>query len=594
MDSGSTAAGVAGEEAWGSGWSTGVVVIGNKRGEERKPAEALPLRRLALPPSTATAMAPTALLSVSDKEGLVALAEGLLAHGYRILSSGGTAAALAAAGLAVTKVAEHTGAPEILGGRVKTLHPRIHGGILAKRSDPAHQADLAAQAIDPIDVVVVNLYPFQRTVADPQVSWETAVENIDIGGPAMVRAAAKNHADVAVLTDPAQYGGFLEALAAGGADEALRRRLALAAFAHTAAYDAAIATWLAGRLGAEEASPADGPGSEALPPLLITLPARQSLRYGENPHQKALWYGSAAAGWGAARQLQGKELSYNNLLDLEAALATVREFGYGDPAGAGSAPGGVVDPEIDLPAAVVVKHTNPCGVATGTGGAEALLRALDADRVSAFGGIVALNRAVDAAAAEHLAGLFLECVVAPAFEPAARERLATKGNLRLLELDPAAIAAAGGQQLRSLLGGVLAQDLDNQSIDPAAWQVVSQRQPSEAEWADLRFAWRVVRHVRSNAIAVAAAGQSLGIGAGQMNRVGSAQIALAAAGERARGAVLASDGFFPFDDTVRLAASHGITAVIQPGGSVRDGDSIQACNELGLAMVTTGRRHFLH
>ena len=539
-------------------------------------------------------MAPTALLSVSDKEGLVALAEGLLAHGYRILSSGGTAAALAAAGLPVTKVAEHTGAPEILGGRVKTLHPRIHGGILAKRSDPAHQADLAAQAIDPIDVVVVNLYPFQRTVADPQVGWETAVENIDIGGPAMVRAAAKNHADVAVLTDPAQYGGFLEALAAGGADEALRRRLALAAFAHTAAYDAAIATWLAGRLGAEEASPADGPGSEALPPLQITLPARQSLRYGENPHQKALWYSSAAAGWGAARQLQGKELSYNNLLDLEAALATVREFGYGDPAGAGSAPGGVVDPEIDLPAAVVVKHTNPCGVATGTGGAEALLRALDADRVSAFGGIVALNRAVDAAAAEHLAGLFLECVVAPAFEPAARERLATKGNLRLLELDPAAIAAAGGQQLRSVLGGVLAQDLDDQPIDPAVWQVVSQRQPSEAEWADLRFAWRVVRHVRSNAIAVAAAGQSLGIGAGQMNRVGSAQIALAAAGERARGAVLASDGFFPFDDTVKLAASHGITAVIQPGGSVRDGDSIQACNALGLAMVTTGRRHFLH
>ena len=541
-------------------------------------------------------MAPTALLSVSDKEGLVALAEGLLAHGYRILSSGGTAAALAAAGLPVTKVAEHTGAPEILGGRVKTLHPRIHGGILAKRNDPAHQADLAAQAIDPIDVVVVNLYPFQRTVADPQVAWETAVENIDIGGPAMVRAAAKNHADVAVLTDPAQYGGFLEALAAGGADEALRRRLALAAFAHTAAYDAAIATWLAGRLG-QEASPADGAGAnaaDAIPALQLTLPARQSLRYGENPHQKALWYGSAAAGWGASRQLQGKELSYNNLLDLEAALATVREFGYGEPAGAGSQGEGPADPAINLPAAVVVKHTNPCGVATGSGAAEALLRALDADRVSAFGGIVALNRPVDAAAAEHLAGLFLECVVAPAFEPAARERLAAKANLRLLELAPGAIAAAYRQQLRSVLGGVLAQDLDDQPIDPASWQVVSQRQPSEAEWADLRFAWRVVRHVRSNAIAVAAAGQSLGIGAGQMNRVGSAQIALAAAGERARGAVLASDGFFPFDDSVRLAASHGISAVIQPGGSVRDGDSIQVCNELGLAMVITGRRHFLH
>ena len=541
-------------------------------------------------------MAPTALLSVSDKAGLVPLAEGLLAHGYRILSSGGTAATLAAAGLAVTKVAEHTGAPEILGGRVKTLHPRIHGGILAKRSDPAHQADLAAQAIDPIDVVVVNLYPFQRTVADPQVSWETAVENIDIGGPAMVRAAAKNHADVAVLTDPAQYGGFLEALAAGGADEALRRRLALAAFSHTAAYDAAIAAWLAGRLGAEEPSPADGAGAEAevIPPLQLTLPARQSLRYGENPHQKALWYGSTTAGLGAARQLQGKELSTNNLLDLDAALATVREFGYGEPAGTGIAPGGPTDPAINLPAAVVVKHTNPCGVATGSGAAEALLRALDADRVSAFGGIVALNRPVDAAAAEHLAGLFLECVVAPAFEPAARERLAAKANLRLLELAPAAIAAAARQQLRSVLGGVLAQDLDDQPIDPASWQVVSQRQPTEAEWADLRFAWRVVRHVRSNAIAVAAAGQSLGIGAGQMNRVGSAQIALAAAGERARGAVLASDGFFPFDDTVRLAASHGISAVIQPGGSVRDGDSIQVCNEFGLAMVTTGRRHFLH
>ena len=541
-------------------------------------------------------MAPTALLSVSDKAGLVPLAEGLLAHGYRILSSGGTAAALAAAGLPVTKVAEHTGAPEILGGRVKTLHPRIHGGILAKRSDPAHQADLAAQAIDPIDVVVVNLYPFQRTVADPQVSWETAVENIDIGGPAMVRAAAKNHADVAVLTDPAQYGGFLEALAAGGADEALRRRLALAAFSHTAAYDAAIAAWLAGRLGAEAPSPADGAGAaaEVIPPLQLTLPARQSLRYGENPHQKALWYGSTTAGLGAARQLQGKELSTNNLLDLDAALATVREFGYGEPAGTGIAPGGPTDPAINLPAAVVVKHTNPCGVATGSGAAEALLRALDADRVSAFGGIVALNRPVDAAAAEHLAGLFLECVVAPAFEPAARERLAAKANLRLLELAPAAIAAADRQQLRSVLGGVLAQDLDDQAIDPASWQVVSQRQPTEAEWADLRFAWRVVRHVRSNAIAVAAAGQSLGIGAGQMNRVGSAQIALAAAGERARGAVLASDGFFPFDDTVRLAASHGISAVIQPGGSVRDGDSIQVCNELGLAMVTTGRRHFLH
>ena len=517
-------------------------------------------------------MAPTALLSVSDKQGLVPLAEGLLRHGYRLISSGGTAAALAAAGLHVTKVAEHTGAPEILGGRVKTLHPRIHGGILANRAEASHRAELAAQAIDPIDVVVVNLYPFRETVADPAVAWETAVETIDIGGPAMVRAAAKNHADVAVLTAPGQYGPFLAALEAGGVDAALRRRLALEAFRHTAAYDAAISAWLAGRLEQEA------------PPLQLELPARQSLRYGENPHQSATWYGTAETGWGAARQLQGKELSYNNLIDLEAALATVREFGYGDRAA-------VVAPS---PAAVVIKHTNPCGVATGSDPADALLRALDADRVSAFGGIVALNGPVDAAAAEHLAGLFLECVVAPSFCPEARERLAAKANLRLLELPAVAIGRAERRQLRSVLGGVLVQELDDRPIEPETWQVLSQRQPSATEMADLRFAWQLVRHVRSNAITVAKDGQSLGIGAGQTNRVGSAQLALAAAGERARGAVLASDGFFPFDDTVRLAASHGIAAVIHPGGSLRDADSIQACDALGLAMVVTGRRHFLH
>ncbi|MFY8148937.1 MAG: bifunctional phosphoribosylaminoimidazolecarboxamide formyltransferase/IMP cyclohydrolase [Prochlorococcaceae cyanobacterium] len=523
-------------------------------------------------------MAPTALLSVSDKQDLEPLAQGLLAAGYRLISSGGTAAALQAAGLEVTKVAEHTGAPEILGGRVKTLHPRIHGGILARRDEPSHLADLAAQDIAAIDVVVVNLYPFRRTVADPQVAFETAIENIDIGGPAMVRAAAKNHQDVAVLTDPAQYPAFLEALAAGRVDGALRRQLALAAFQHTAAYDAAISAWLAQRLEAEDAAAAAAPPEAA--PLRLELPARQSLRYGENPHQSATWYSEPAAGWGAAMQHQGKELSYNNLLDLDAALATVREFGYG--------------PEHDRAAAAVVKHTNPCGVATGHDTAGALLRALDADRVSAFGGIVALNGAVDAATAAHLGSLFLECVVAPSFEEEALGLLAAKGNLRLLELSPAAIAAAPRQQLRSLLGGVLAQDLDDQASREEEWQVVSRRQPSEAEQEDLRFAWRLVRHVRSNAIAVARGGQSLGIGAGQMNRVGSARLALEAAGERARGAVLASDGFFPFDDTVRLAAEHGITAVIQPGGSKRDGDSIAACDELGLAMVCTGRRHFLH
>jgi phosphoribosylaminoimidazolecarboxamide formyltransferase/IMP cyclohydrolase len=514
-------------------------------------------------------MARTALLSVSNKEGLVPLAEGLLAAGFQLISSGGTAAALQAAGLPVTRVAEHTGAPEILGGRVKTLHPRIHGGILARRSDPGHQADLAAQDIPPIDVVVVNLYPFRETVADPAVTFDTAIENIDIGGPAMVRAAAKNHADVAVLTSPEQYPGFLAALREGRLDQNFRRALALAAFEHTASYDTAISGWMAAQLAA----------GEPAAPLRLELPPRQSLRYGENPHQPATWYSQPGAGWGAAEQLQGKELSYNNLIDLDAALATVREFGYGPDA---------------QPAAVVVKHTNPCGVATGTSCAHALERALDADRVSAFGGIVALNLPVDGAAAEQLTSLFLECVVAPAFDADARERLGGRANLRLLELTPAAIARAANQQLRSVLGGVLAQQLDDQPVDESAWQVVSERQPSAEEFNDLRFAWKLVRHIRSNAIAVASSGQSLGIGAGQMNRVGSARLALEAAGERAQGAVLASDGFFPFDDTVKLAARHGISAVIQPGGSVRDADSIAACNALGLAMLVTGRRHFLH
>ena len=522
-------------------------------------------------------MAPTALLSVSNKEGLLPLAEGLLEAGYQLISSGGTAAALQAAGLAVTKVADHTGAPEILGGRVKTLHPRVHGGILARRADPTHLADLAAQDIAPIDGVVVNLYPFRETVVDPAVAFDTAIENIDIGGPAMVRAAAKNHADVAVLTSPSQYGDFLQALRAGALSPALRRRLALEAFEHTASYDAAISSWLATRLAA------DGQPAESEPqvaaPLRLELPARQSLRYGENPHQQAIWHSEPAAGWGAAQQCQGKELSYNNLLDLDAALATVREFGYGPGA---------------EPAAVVVKHTNPCGVATGRDAADALTRALDADRLSAFGGIVALNSPVDLATAQQLTSLFLECVVAPGIDGPARQCLAAKANLRVLELAPEAIGRASRRQLRTLLGGVLVQELDDQPVQEGDWQVVSARQPTAQERDDLRFAWKLVRHVRSNAITVAKAGQSLGIGAGQMNRVGSARLALEAAGAKARGAVLASDGFFPFDDTVRLAAEHGITAVIQPGGSVRDADSIAACNARGLAMVVTGRRHFLH
>ncbi|QNI81106.1 bifunctional purine biosynthesis protein (AICAR transformylase/IMP cyclohydrolase) [Synechococcus sp. RS9907] len=520
-------------------------------------------------------MAPVALLSVSDKSGLVPLAEALhRTHGYQLLSSGGTAKVLEQAGLPVTRVSEHTGAPEILGGRVKTLHPRVHGGILAKRGDASHQADLEQQNIAPIDVVVVNLYPFRETIARPDVTWDQAIENIDIGGPAMVRAAAKNHADVAVLTSPDQYDRLLTAMAESGGSvpSELRRQLALEAFQHTASYDTAISRWMAEQTAAEDS------------PWLEAVPLRQTLRYGENPHQKARWFSHPKQGWGGAIQLQGKELSTNNLLDLEAALATVREFGYGAD---GSAP-------ALQPAAVVVKHTNPCGVAIGTSIPAALTRALDADRVSAFGGIIAINGVVEATAARELTSLFLECVVAPGFTPEAREVLAAKANLRLLELAPQAIDLAGPDHVRSILGGLLVQDLDDQAITPADWTVASQRPPTPQEKQDLEFAWRLVRHVRSNAIVVAKDGQSLGVGAGQMNRVGSARIALEAAGEKAQGAVLASDGFFPFDDTVRLAASHGITAVIHPGGSMRDADSIKACDELGLAMQLTGRRHFLH
>ena len=520
-------------------------------------------------------MAPVALLSVSNKSGLVRLAEALhRTHGYQLLSSGGTAKVLEQAGLPVTRVSEHTGAPEILGGRVKTLHPRVHGGILAKRGDASHQADLEQQNIAPIDVVVVNLYPFRETIARPDVTWDQAIENIDIGGPAMVRAAAKNHADVAVLTSPNQYDRLLTAMAESGGSvpSELRRQLALEAFQHTASYDTAISRWMADQTAAEDS------------PWLEAVPLRQTLRYGENPHQKARWFSHPKQGWGGAIQLQGKELSTNNLLDLEAALATVREFGYGAD---GSAP-------ALQPAAVVVKHTNPCGVAIGASIPAALTRALDADRVSAFGGIIAINGVVEATAARELTSLFLECVVAPGFTPEAREVLAAKANLRLLELAPQAIDLAGPDHVRSILGGLLVQDLDDQAITPADWTVASQRPPTPQEKQDLEFAWRLVRHVRSNAIVVAKDGQSLGVGAGQMNRVGSARIALEAAGEKAQGAVLASDGFFPFDDTVRLAASHGITAVIHPGGSMRDADSIKACDELGLAMQLTGRRHFLH
>ncbi|MDE0648003.1 MAG: bifunctional phosphoribosylaminoimidazolecarboxamide formyltransferase/IMP cyclohydrolase [Cyanobacteria bacterium MAG IRC4_bin_6] len=511
-------------------------------------------------------MAPTALLSVFDKTGLAHLATTLQQrHGFQLVCSGGTAQLLREeAGLTVTAVADHTGAPELLNGRVKTLHPHIHGGILADRHKPEHLEDLQRQGIPPIDLVVVNLYPFEFTVADATVTWEQAIEVIDIGGPAMLRAAAKNHAHVSVLTAASQYAPFLETLAAGGVDLQQRRQLALAAFRHSARYEAAVSQWFGTQLEEEPEQ------------LQLTLPQRQRLRYGENPHQPALWYGESQVGWGAARQLQGKQLSFNNLLDLDAALASVQEF----------------PPE--QAAAVVVKHTNPCGVATGAALATALQRAVAADEVSAFGSVVAVNQPLDAAAAAQLAAIFVECVVAPGVTVEALECLARKPNLRLLTLDQAAVAGASGQQLRTILGGVLVQQRDQQPVDRSTWQVVSTAQPDATLLAELDFAWRVVRHVRSNAIVVSRGQRTLGIGAGQMNRVGAAELALAAAGERAQGAVLASDGFFPFPDTVRLAAGSGIRALIQPGGSKRDEESIAACNARGLVMICTGRRHFLH
>ncbi len=520
-------------------------------------------------------MAPTALLSVSNKEGLLPLAKALSEkHGYNLLSSGGTAKVLENASLPVTRVSDYTGAPEILGGRVKTLHPKIHGGILAKRGVKAHEEDVKKNQIPFIDLVVVNLYPFRETISKADVNWEKAIENIDIGGPAMVRAAAKNHQHVAVLTSPDQYEDFLNKLNSQGEGltHQIRQKLAIEAFEHTAAYDIAISQWMNDQSATKSSI------------WLEAAPQKQLLRYGENPHQKAVWYSKEQIGWGGADQLQGKDLSTNNLLDLEAALSTVREFGYGLKGRS---------PRIK-PAAVVVKHTNPCGAAISNHIETALTKALDGDRVSAFGGIVALNSAVNASTAKELVSLFLECVVAPDFEREALNILSSKKNLRLLRLPPNAIDPTSNNQVRSIQGGFLVQDEDNKIIDSSAWKVTTKLLPTNKEMEDLKFAWSLVRHVRSNAILVASAGQSLGIGAGQMNRIGSAKLALDSAGGDANGAVLASDGFFPFDDTVRLAARYGITAIIQPGGSIKDEESISACNELGISMVTTGQRHFLH
>jgi phosphoribosylaminoimidazolecarboxamide formyltransferase / IMP cyclohydrolase len=519
-------------------------------------------------------MARLALLSTSDKTGLVEFARRLVEFEFELLSSGGTAQTLLDAGIPVIKVSDYTGSPEILAGRVKTLHPRIHGGILARPTLPADLADLEANQIRPIALVVVNLYPFEQTVAQPDVSVAAAIEQLDIGGPAMLRAAAKNFAHVTVLCDPSQYSEYLDELQQRQEPSLnFRQSCALRAFQHTAAYDRAICTYLEQQFHAEDSS-----ADPAAPPATFTLSGslRQALRYGENPHQPAGWYqtGAAASGWAAAEKLQGKELSYNNLVDLEAARGLVAEF----------------DPE--QPTAVIIKHNNPCGVASGETIAAAYEKALAADSVSAFGGIVALNQTIDAATATALTQTFLECVVAPGCEPDAQQILAGKSKVRLLVLPN--LVSGPQQLLKPIAGGFLVQAADNQPADPTQWQRVTQRQPSDAQLADLLFAWNVCKHVKSNAIVVAADRTTLGVGAGQMNRVGSVKLALEQAGAKAPDAVLASDGFFPFDDSVRTAAAAGIAAIVQPGGSLRDADSIAAADELGLIMLFTGVRHFLH
>ncbi|MFN9598976.1 MAG: bifunctional phosphoribosylaminoimidazolecarboxamide formyltransferase/IMP cyclohydrolase [Dolichospermum sp.] len=507
-------------------------------------------------------MARLALLSVSNKTGIGDLARSLVEEfGFDIISSGGTAKTLKDAGIPVTKVSDYTGSPEILGGRVKTLHPRIHGGILARRDMEEHIIDLENNQIRPIDLVVVNLYPFTETIAKPGVTLADAVEQIDIGGPAMLRAAAKNYAHLTVLCDPAQYGEYLQELRQNEVVSLeFRQKCALKGFLHTASYDHAIASYLAGTETQE---------------FTLSGTQIQSLRYGENPHQPAAWYktGSEATGWAAATKLQGKELSYNNLVDLEAARQIIAEF-------------------TDSPAATIIKHTNPCGTAEATNIFDAYQKAFNADSTSAFGGIVALNRPLDAATATELTKTFLECVVVPGCDAAAQEILTKKGNVRLLILPD--LLTGPKETVKAIAGGFLVQSADDIIADPTQWQVVTERQPTPQELGELLFAWKVCKHVKSNAIVIASDRTTLGIGAGQMNRVGSTKIAIAQAGEKAQGAFLASDGFFPFDDTIRAAAAAGITAIVQPGGSLRDKDSIKSANELGLLMVTTGVRHFLH
>ncbi|MFT8541782.1 bifunctional phosphoribosylaminoimidazolecarboxamide formyltransferase/IMP cyclohydrolase [Acetobacter sp.] len=515
-----------------------------------------------------------ALISVSDKAGLLDLARALVAQGAEILSTGGSAKALRDAGVPVTEVSDYTGFPEILDGRVKTLVPKIHGGILGRRDLPAHVEQMKEHGIGPIDLVAVNLYPFEKTVASG-ADAETCIENIDIGGPALIRAAAKNHAHVVVLTDPAQYEGLIDALGDGGTTLDMRRFYAGAAYARTAAYDAAIAAWFAAQ------------AQDAFPERFALAGQRaEILRYGENPHQQAAFYrdGSTRPGVATAVQVQGKALSYNNINDTDAAFEAVAEF--------------------DAPAVVIVKHANPCGVAVADTLTSAWDQALRCDPVSAFGGIVALNRPLDAVTAEKISTIFTEVIVAPDAADDAKALLARKKNLRLLLTGGLPDPTAAGKVVRSVAGGFLAQTRDNGRIAPEALKVVTKRVPTEQEMQDLIFAFRVAKHVKSNAIVYAKDCATVGIGAGQMSRVDSARIAASKSGEAAKaagqstpltqGSVAASDAFFPFADGLETIVAAGATAVIQPGGSIRDEEVIAAADAAGIAMVFTGMRHFRH
>jgi phosphoribosylaminoimidazolecarboxamide formyltransferase/IMP cyclohydrolase len=527
-----------------------------------------------------------ALLSVTDKTGLVEFARALARHGVELVSTGGTARALREAGLTVRDISDLTGFPEMLDGRVKTLHPKVHGGILHVRGNAEHVAAVEAHAIEPIDMVVVNLYAFEKTAGKPGATFSDIIENVDIGGPSLVRSAAKNFEDVAIVTSVADYAAIAEELAAnaGGLGRATRWRLARAAFAVTAAYDAGIATTLESIV---EPVPQGVPAifdDDAMPPMLRVIAERKAvLRYGENPHQKAaLYLDGSGRGVAAAKQLQGKELSYNNIVDLDACWELVGEFDAAKDA-----------------AVAIIKHTNPCGAATGASVVEAYRRALEADPVSAFGGVIGTNREVDGAAAEEIAKLFVEAIVAPSFAAEAVARFAAKKNLRLLEIAPGRPDAGKPvRTLKQVSGGFLMQDADRYRTVEADLHVVTERAPSAEEMRALKFAWSVCKHVKSNAIVYArfddGHGQTVGIGAGQMSRVDAARFGAMKAVLPLAGTVAASDAFFPFPDGLEAVAEAGATAAIQPGGSVRDAEVIEAADRLGLAMVFTGIRHFRH